>query len=132
MNSHQVPYNHHDHTEVFDFIVVGSGPGGGPVAANLSRAGYTVLLLEAGDDQGNNLDEAIPARFLNWEENNIQRWDFFVKHYADKTQAARDPKMTWRTPDGAIFVGTDPPSGSKQLGIYYPRSGTLGGCASSD
>jgi choline dehydrogenase len=37
--------------------------------------------------------------------------------------------MTWSTPDGRIFVGTDPPAGSKQLGIYYPRSGTLGGCA---
>ncbi|ORX97503.1 choline dehydrogenase [Clohesyomyces aquaticus] len=119
-----------DQPSIYDFIVIGSGPGGGPVAANLSRAGHTVLLLEAGDDQGNNLDEQIPARFLNWEENALQRWDFFVKHFGDdEKQAARDPKMTWRTPDGSIFVGTDPPVGSKQLGIYYPRSGTLGGCA---
>ena len=125
----QPPTTPNDHSEVFDYIVVGSGPGGGPLAANISRAGYTVLLLEAGDDQGNNLDEAIPARFLNWEESPLQRWDFFVKHFDDKAQAARDPKMTWRTPDGGIFVGTDPPAGSEQLGIWYPRSGTLGGCA---
>jgi choline dehydrogenase len=37
--------------------------------------------------------------------------------------------MTWKTPDGSIFVGTDPPAGSKQLGIKYPRAGTLGGSA---
>src|SRR4051794_13171616 len=32
----------------FDYIVVGSGAGGGPVACNLAKAGYRVLLLEAG------------------------------------------------------------------------------------
>ena len=32
----------------FEYIVVGSGPGGGPIASNLARAGHSVLLLEAG------------------------------------------------------------------------------------
>ena len=36
----------------YDFIVVGSGPGGGPLACRLAEAkeGYRVALLEAGTD----------------------------------------------------------------------------------
>lgn len=54
------------------------------------------------------------------------RWDYFVKHYADEKQAAKNPKMTWMTPEGKTFVGLTPPEGSKQTGILYPRAGTLG------
>jgi choline dehydrogenase len=34
--------------KTFEYIVVGSGPGGGPIASNLARAGRSVLLIEAG------------------------------------------------------------------------------------
>ena len=40
--------------KTYEYIVVGSGPGGGPLASNLARAGYSVLLIEAGDDQTEN------------------------------------------------------------------------------
>ena len=33
-----------------DYIIIGSGAGGGPLAANLAQHGFKVLLLEAGGD----------------------------------------------------------------------------------
>lgn len=112
----------------YEYIIVGSGAGGGPLAANLARYGHSVLLLEAGDDQGQNLNQMVPAFHVVASEDPSMRWDFFVKHYDDETQAAKDPKMTWETLDGKVYIGADPPSGSKQKGFYYPRAGTLGGC----
>ncbi|KAL4907089.1 hypothetical protein BDW74DRAFT_190089 [Aspergillus multicolor] len=114
----------------YEYIIVGSGAGGGPLAANLARHGHRVLLLEAGDDQGENLHTQIPAFHTISSEDPAIRWDFFVQHYDGEQKAARDPKMTWTTPDGTTFIGTgaDAPEGSKQNGIYYPRAATIGGC----
>jgi heterodisulfide reductase subunit A-like polyferredoxin len=39
-----------DSSILFDYIVIGSGAGGGPVAARLANEGYKVALLEAGLD----------------------------------------------------------------------------------
>ncbi|KAH0082187.1 hypothetical protein KCU86_g15959, partial [Aureobasidium melanogenum] len=36
----------------YEYIVVGSGPGGSPLAARLALAGYSVLLIDAGEDHG--------------------------------------------------------------------------------
>ncbi|RYN20343.1 hypothetical protein AA0113_g10616 [Alternaria arborescens] len=115
--------------KTYEYIVVGSGPGGGPLASNLARAGHSVLLLEAGDDQTENVNVS------NWLNFNIAgndpatRWDFFVKHSDDEAREARYLHRTWRKPDGSFYVGTVPPEDSTALGIYYPRAGTLGGCA---
>jgi choline dehydrogenase len=101
----------------YDYIVVGSGPGGGPLAANLAKAGNSVLLLEAGDDRGDQLDqEIIDWAFLAFNDP-LKRWDFFVKYHSDNEITLQDEHLTWRTTNGGFFVGTNPPPDSTQLGI---------------
>ncbi|KAI0202344.1 hypothetical protein F4808DRAFT_421240 [Astrocystis sublimbata] len=113
----------------YDYVVVGSGPGGGPVAANLAEAGYKVLLIDAGGDSGNATEEVVPAlHFLATEAEDIS-WSFYVNHYDDIGQQRKDSKMIYKLPDGTQYKGLYPPSDAEPLGILYPRTGTLGGCS---
>ncbi len=98
----------------YDYVVVGSGPGGGPLAVNLAKAGYSVFLIEAGD-------ASVATGFGQYPPS--VTWDFFVNHYPEG-----DPRnnqyshLTWKTPEGRYWVGqTGAPAGSKVLGVYYPR-----------
>lgn len=100
--------------QTFEFIVVGSGAGGGPVAANLARNGHRVLLLEAGQDEGDDPNYQVPGLHGNASEDPDLRWDYFVDHYTDEELALRDSKMSF---DEA----------ANPKGILYPRGGTLGG-----
>lgn len=101
--------------EDFEFIIIGSGAGGGPLAANLARNNHKVLLLEAGSDQGGNTNYQVPAYHGFSTEDPAMRWDYFVDHYGDDAQANRDSKMV-------LDQAGNP------VGILYPRAGTLGGC----
>ncbi|KAJ4338020.1 hypothetical protein N0V95_008171 [Ascochyta clinopodiicola] len=112
----------------YEYVVVGSGAGGGPLAARLALAGYKTLLIEAGDDQGFSQNYTVPAFSLKASEDPKLAWNFFVKHYANNKTQARDFKTSYTTPDGGEYTGLSPPAGSIQKGTLYPRAASLGGC----
>lgn len=120
-------------TAEYDYIVVGSGAGGAPLAARLALSGYSVLVLEAGEDMADDIYTNVPALHFVAAEYPPMQWNYYVNHYPDLDVQKRDSKMEWRTPSGDVWVqflnGSAPPEGSEPLGILYPRSGTVGGCS---
>jgi choline dehydrogenase len=110
----------------YEYVVVGSGAGGGPLAARLAMAGHKTLLLEAGDDF-NSVNYTVPAYSANASEDPEISWNFFVRHYADEARQARDFKTTYDTPNGE-YTGLNPPEDAVMKGTLYPRTQALGGC----
>ncbi|MEZ4239699.1 MAG: GMC family oxidoreductase N-terminal domain-containing protein [Myxococcota bacterium] len=92
----------------YEYVVVGAGAGGGPLAARLARAGHRVLLLEAGADVGDRLQYQVPAMHALSTEDPAMAWWYFVQHSADPAVDATDSKIT---PEG----------------VLYPRGSGLGG-----
>jgi choline dehydrogenase len=99
-----------DNQPAYDYVIVGSGAGGSPLAGNLAKAGQKVLLLEAGSDYEDYNYQVPVFHALASEDENL-RWDYFVRHYTSDEQQHLDTKFT-----------------PERNGVLYPRSGTLGGC----
>lgn len=115
--------------ETYDYIVVGSGPGGGPLACNLARAGYKTLLLEAGEDRGDEPTWNTLANNYAAVNSPLARWDFFVQHSEDPVEQAKYELQTYRQTNGSFYTGMSPPVGAERLGIWYMRGTSLGGCS---
>jgi choline dehydrogenase len=101
-------------TQTFDYVVVGSGPGGGPLACNLAKAGYAVCLMEAGGpatDPDLQLKIELPIDAPAASADPRIAWEYFVRHYSNEQQQEKDTKYV-----------------SDKQGILYPRSSTIGGC----
>ncbi|KAH7144181.1 hypothetical protein B0J13DRAFT_525570 [Dactylonectria estremocensis] len=94
--------------DIYDYVVVGSGPGGGPLATNLVRTGFKTMLLEAGDDESADTNSQVLAwgRAVGIAES--LSWPLWVRHYDD------DELEKKYLPDGA-----------EMLGAQYPQNATL-------
>ncbi|MGI8991264.1 MAG: GMC family oxidoreductase [Bryobacteraceae bacterium] len=102
----------------YEYIVVGSGAGGGPLAANLAKAGFKVLLMEAGgdpcaEDEMGRLMYEVPIFHGLATEYKPCAWSYYVRHYTSDDRQAKDSKK--------VAIGG-------QDTVWYPRAGTLGGC----
>ncbi|NRA68244.1 MAG: GMC family oxidoreductase [Pseudobacteriovorax sp.] len=102
----------------YDFIIVGSGAGGGPLACNLAKAGFEVLLLEAGSrDSGERPNRDIPLFHSIASEDEALSWAFYTNHYQNPENQEKERKHY--QPGEAQWTAGG--------GVYYPRGSTLGG-----
>lgn len=110
-----------------DFIIVGSGAGGGPLAARLARRGFYVVLLEAGRDHKDKensrlaaVEQRIPAYQGISTEMDSWSWNYFVRH-SDPSKGTQTNSFVFDDRKDSKFV-------QKERGILYPRASALGGC----
>lgn len=141
----------HRATTSFDYIIVGSGAGGGPLASRLALGGKRVLLVEAGRDPidakpspafpnaGVGEVTRVPGYYAAASEDPELSWMFSVRHYDDTARQKLDEKYNQNPLDPSRPPGTstpldpkflDPHPNGGQQGVFYPRSSCLGGCTS--
>ncbi|KAJ7063663.1 hypothetical protein C8F01DRAFT_1082062 [Mycena amicta] len=88
--------------DVFDFVVVGAGAGGGPLAARLAESGYSVFLVDAGSNV-TGFNSTLPAYWPRATEDLATSLGYNVTEFS--------------TPDSRV--------------AWYPRAGALGGSTAS-
>lgn len=134
----------------FDYIIVGSGAGGGPLAARLALAGRRVLLIDAGGDPAQEKSAlyknaaagevySCPGYHAVATEDPALSWQFSVRHFADTALQKKDDKYNKSDKSDESdeshrldprFLDPATRGGNGHGGIFYPRSASLGGCTS--
>lgn len=98
--------NDEDTADTYDYIVVGSGPGGAVVASRLAEAGHSTLLLDAGPDI--------------FADPDMVRSQLQVKTPLLHPFTTTDPNIAW---DFHVQATGD------RKDVLYPRSSNVGGCS---
>lgn len=98
-------------TTPLDFIIVGGGAGGCPLAARLAERGFTVLLLEMGEGTPPPDPTSV-----------VENTDVPLLH-PETTEDPRHQLNYFVTLRGATQSDSD------DKGVYYPRAQGLGGCS---
>ncbi|KAJ6546836.1 hypothetical protein B0H19DRAFT_1162702 [Mycena capillaripes] len=75
--------------DIFDFVVVGSGAGGGPLAARLAENGFSVFLVDTGNDV-NTFNTTLPAYFARATEDPTTELAYNIKEFSDP-----DSRIAW-------------------------------------
>jgi choline dehydrogenase-like flavoprotein len=141
----------------FDYIIVGSGAGGGPLASRLALAGKKVLVIEAGTDPlqakskgypnaGPGEVTKVPGYYAAASEDAEMSWMYSVRHHEDGATQAKDDKYNRvpldpnrdleKEPEKKLdpkYLDPHPRKGQPGFsgglqGIFYPRSSGIGGC----
>ncbi|KAG6815547.1 hypothetical protein H0H87_000630 [Tephrocybe sp. NHM501043] len=73
----------------YDFVVVGAGAGGGPLASRLAESGYSVLLVDAGHDAVN-YNTTLPGFNLRTLEDPAIDLNYTLQEYPPDFQVKRD------------------------------------------
>src|SRR4051812_49100545 len=82
-------------TSLYDYIIVGAGAGGGPLACRLALAKKRVLLVEAGPDpaEAGNIHDAPLFHAASTDQADLS-WSFSVRHFDDTERQKEDQKYS--------------------------------------
>jgi choline dehydrogenase-like flavoprotein len=98
---------------VHDAVVIGSGAGGGPLAARLAGAGWKVLLLEKGPWR--------QREEYSHDEVAATLRDFFVPSFADEPHVLVPSDDPWPRPTQLGWIGNSVGGGTVRMGGFFYR-----------